>query len=284
MVLSAFTAFLARVGRLRVTLLYAAVLAAVAVGLAHLRPQVQQSVFRHVSTNLHNLSEGKVGTLISSAFVNEAGPIYVWLPGLVALLALGELLWESRRLVVTFVIGHVGATLLVAAGLGAALMVGWVSHSIVNATDVGMSYGAVAVLGSFTAAIPQRWRAGWAGGWLAVAIGSAVLSGGEFTNIGHAVALMLGMVVGTRFGTPQHWTLPRYALLAVAAGFSYLLMAYGDMTIGVTAVLGLVGAGVAQGISLLVSSQTNSSAEASIQSDSQASGGESSSSPGISHS
>lgn len=284
MVLSAFTAFLARVGRLRVTLLYAAALAAVAVGVAHLRPQVQQSVMRHVSTNLHNLSEGKVGTLISSAFVNEAGPVYLWLPGLVALLALGELLWESRRLVVTFVIGHVGATLLVAAGLGAALMVGWVSHSIVNATDVGMSYGAVAVLGSFTAAIPRRWRAGWAGGWLAVAIGSAVLSGGEFTNIGHAVALVLGMAVGTRFGTPQHWTLPRYALLAVAAGFSYLLMAYGDLTAGVTAVLGLAGAAAAQGISLLVNSHTNSSADASIQSDSHASGGESSSSPGISHS
>ncbi len=283
-VFSALAAFLARLGRVRVTLLYAAALAAVAVGVAHLRPQVQQSVFRHVSTNLHNLGEGKVGTLISSAFVNEAGPVYLWLPGLVALLALGELLWESRRLVVTFVIGHVGATLLVAAGLGAALMVGWVSHSIVNATDVGMSYGAVAVLGSFTAAIPRRWRAGWAGGWLAVAIGSAVLSGGEFTNIGHAVALVLGMAVGARFGTPQHWTLPRYALLAVAAGFSYLLMAYGDLTITTTAVLGLAGAVVAQGVSLTLSSHTNSSADASIQSDSQASGGQSSSSPGISHS
>ena len=283
-VFSALAAFLARLGRVRVTLLYAAALAAVAVGVAHLRPQVQQSVFRHVSTNLHNLGEGKVGTLISSAFVNEAGPVYLWLPGLVALLALGELLWESRRLVVTFVIGHVGATLLVAAGLGAALMVGWVSHSIVNATDVGMSYGAVAVLGSFTAAIPRRWRAGWAGGWLAVAIGSAVLSGGEFTNIGHAVALVLGMAVGARFGTPQHWTLPRYALLAVAAGFSYLLMAYGDLTITTTAVLGLVGAVVAQGVSLTISSHTNSSADASIQSDSQASGGQSSSSQGISHS
>ncbi len=284
LVFSALAAFLARLGRVRVTLLYAAALAAVAVAVAHLRPQVQQSVFRHVSTNLHNLGEGKVGTLISSAFVNEAGPVYLWLPGLVALLALGELLWESRRLVVTFVIGHVGATLLVAAGLGAALMVGWVSHSIVNATDVGMSYGAVAVLGSFTAAIPRRWRAGWAGGWLAVAIGSAVLSGGEFTNIGHAVALVLGMAVGARFGTPRHWTLPRYALLVVAAGFSYLLIAYGDLTITTTAVLGLVGAVVAQGVSLTLKPHTNSSADASIQSDSQASGGQSSSSPGISHS
>lgn len=279
---SAVSAVLVRVGRLRVTLLYAAALAAVAVGIAHLRPQMQQSVILDVSTNLRNLGEGRLGTLVSSAFVNEAGPVYLWLPGLVALLALGELLWESRRLMVTFAVGHVGATLLVAAGIAAALTAGAVSSSIVDATDVGMSYGAVAVLGSFTAAIPQRWRAGWAGGWLAVAFGSAVISGWEFTNVGHAVALVLGMAVGTRLGAPRHWTLPRYALLIVAAGFSYLLMAYGDLTITTTAVLGLAGAALAQSVSRF--DQTNSSAVASIQSESHASGGLSSSSPGISHS
>ena len=117
-----------------------------------------------------------------------------------ALLALGELLWESRRLAVAFVVGHIGATLLVAAGIAAALTAGWVSASIVDATDVGMSYGAVAVLGSFTAAIPRRWRAGWAGGWLAVAFGSAVVSGGEFTTSATPLRWSLGMAVGTRFG------------------------------------------------------------------------------------
>jgi len=164
----------------------------------------------------------------------------------------------------------------------AALTAGWVSSSIVDVTDVGMSYGAVAVLGSFTAAIPRRWRAGWAGGWLAVASGSAVLSGGEFTNVGHAVALVLGMAAGARFGAPNQWTLPRYALLVVAAGFSYLLMAYGDLTITATAGLGILGAIAAHAVSLFF--QTNSSALASIQSDSQVCGGQSSNSPGISHS
>ena len=77
----------------------------------------------------------------------------------------------------------------------------------------------------------------------------------------------------------------------MAAGFSYLLMAYGDLTLTETAGLGLIGAIVAQATSLLVAAhavpsvvQTNSSAEASIQSDSQDSGGHSNSSPGISHS
>jgi hypothetical protein len=279
---AALTALLAQLGRLRVTLVYATALATVAVVLAHLTPGVQQSLLRDVSTNLRNLGDGNLWTLVESAFVNEAGPVYLWLPGLVAVLALGELLWRSRGMAVAFVVGHVGATLIVAAGIAAALMAGWVSSSIVDATDVGMSYGAVAVLGTFTAAIPRRWRAGWAGGWLAVAVGSAVISGGEFTSPGHAVALVLGMAVGTRLQTPPLWTVPRYALLAVAAGFSYLLIAYGDLTLTATAVLGLIGAVAAQAVWLVA--QTNSSAEASIQSDSHASGGQSSSSPGISHS
>ena len=109
-----------------------------------LGPQVQDRVISHVSTNLHNLSHGHIGTLLGSAFVIDAGPIYVWLPGLVCLLALAELMWGSGRLVVAFAVGHVGATLLVAAGLTAAVELGWLPLSVSRATDVGMSYGAAA--------------------------------------------------------------------------------------------------------------------------------------------
>ena len=66
----------------------------------------------------------------------------MWLPGLVCLLGLAELLWRSGRLVVAFAVGHVGATLLVAVGLTAAVELGWLPLSVTRATDVGMSYGA----------------------------------------------------------------------------------------------------------------------------------------------
>lgn len=283
---------LIRLGRVRVTLVYAAAVGLVATAMLHLGPRAQHRVIQHASTNLHNLAEGRIETLIGSAFVSEAGPVYLWLPGLVALLALGELLWHSRRMVMAFLVGHIGATLVVAAGIAVALAAGLVSSSVADATDVGMSYGAVAVLGSVTAAIPPAWRPAWAGGWLSVALGSAVVSGGEFTNVGHAVALILGMAASNRFGEPQGWTWPRYGLLAVAAAFSYLLIAYGDLSAGMAASLGVAGAVAGQAVPMLsrwVGSatgrgQTNSSALASIQSDSQASGGLSNSSPGISHS
>lgn len=73
--------------------------------MVYVGPRIQAEVVRYASTNLHNLEQGRIGTLIGGAFVNEAGPIYLWLPGLVSLLALGELLWESRRLVVAFAVG-----------------------------------------------------------------------------------------------------------------------------------------------------------------------------------
>ncbi len=283
-----FRSVLARLVRVRVTLGYTAALVAVAAALLALGPHVRDQVIRHASTNLHNLGEGRIGTLIGSAFVNEAGPIYVWLPGLVALLAVAELLLRSWRLVVAFVVGHVGATLLVAAGLAAAVGVGVLSMSVVNVTDVGMSYGAIGVLGALTAAIPRRWRAAWTGWWLAVAFGSAAASGGDFTNVGHAVALVLGMVVGTRFGHPAHWTTARYGLLAIAVSFGFMILAYTPAPVVVMALLGTVG-GVAahwgdRALCARRNAQRNSSALASIQSDSHASGASSSSSPGISQS
>ena len=82
---------LARLARVRVTVAYAVIVTSVTIVLYALGPQVQDRVIRHVSTNLHNLSHGHFGTLVGSAFVVDAGPIYVWLPGLVCLLAIAEL-------------------------------------------------------------------------------------------------------------------------------------------------------------------------------------------------
>ncbi|WP_050947688.1 rhomboid-like protein [Mycobacterium xenopi] len=220
---------LSRLARVRITLSYAAALVAVSTTLVLLGPRVQHQVILHVSTNLHNLARGKIGTLFGSAFVIDAAPMYIWLPGLVCLLALAELHWRSGRLTLAFLLGHVGATLVVAAGLVAAIEFGWLPLSISRASDVGVSYGAVAVLGALTTAIPRRWRPVWMGWWLAVAVSSAAL-GAEFTDAGHTVALLIGLALATRFGRPAHWTPVRYALLAVGAAFGFLLLAHTAVT------------------------------------------------------
>jgi hypothetical protein len=232
--------WLVRLARVRVTVVYAVIVTCVSAVLLELGPQVQDRVIRHTSTNLHNLSHGHWATLLGSAFVIDAGPIYVWLPGLVCLLAVAELTWRSGRFVVAFVVGHVGATLLVAAGLTAAVELGWLSGTaITRATDVGMSYGAAAVLGSLTAAIPRRWRSAWIGGWLAVGV-AVVALGRDFTDAGHAVALVLGMLVSTRFGRPPVWTPRRLLLLGVGTAFGYLVLASSSIVIATAS--GLLGA------------------------------------------
>ena len=156
---------LSRLSPVRVTVGYSATLVAVASTMLMLGPRVENAVVSHMSTNLHNLARGHFATLVGSAFVTSNGFIYVWLPGLICLLALAELFWRSGRLILAFGLGHVGATLIAAVGLAAAIRFGWLPISVAHASDVGISYGAVAVVGALTMAIPPRWRPGWIGWW-----------------------------------------------------------------------------------------------------------------------
>jgi hypothetical protein len=235
------TAVWSGLARVRVTVSYAVILVGVTTTLSVLGPTAADRVIRHASTNLHNLNHGHVGTLLGSAFVVDAGAPYVWLPGLICLMSVAELLWRSGRLVVAFAVGHIGATLLVAVGLAAAVKLTWLPVSITRAEDVGMSYGATAVLGTLTGAVPRRWRATWIGGWLAVGV-AVVWVSSDFTDVGHAVALALGMAVTTRFGRPRPWTATRVALLLVGASFGFMILASTGPSMLVAAVFGAAGA------------------------------------------
>ncbi|OBI97284.1 hypothetical protein A5660_06570 [Mycobacterium alsense] len=206
----------------RVTAAYAVVLAVVSLGLTALGPHARDVAVSHMSTNLHNLSHGHLGTLIGSAFVDEGGRAYLWLPGFACLLALGELLWRGRGLVVTFAVGHIGATLLVAVGLVVAVEAGWLPVSIARASDVGVSYGAVCVLGTLTASIPSHWRPAWVGWWLGLALIAA--TGLDFTAVGHVLALLLGIALSARAPSAHDWTPARLALLTVGAAFGYFVL------------------------------------------------------------
>ena len=207
----------------RVTASYAVLLLAIYLLLAALGPHAREVAVSRMSTNVHNLGRGHLGTLIGSAFVNDGGDLFFWLPGLVCLLALGELMWCGRGLLLTFAVGHIGATLIVAVGLVAAIETGMLPVSVARASDVGISYGAVCVLGAFTAAIPARWRGAWAGWWLGTAVVAA--SSADFTAVGHVVALLLGIGLSARMRPTASWTPLHQALLMVGVTFGYLLLA-----------------------------------------------------------
>ena len=207
----------------RVTAAYAVVLLVIYLILAALGPHAHEVAVSRMSTNVHNLGRGHLGTLIGSAFVNDGGDLFLWLPGLASLLALGELMWCGRGLLLTFAVGHIGATVIVAVGLVAAIETGMLPVSVARASDVGISYGAMCVLGAFTAAVPARWRGAWAGWWLGTAVVAA--AGADFTALGHVVALLLGMGLSFRMRPVALWTPLHQALLVVGVTFGYLLLA-----------------------------------------------------------
>jgi hypothetical protein len=210
------------VASLRITTLYAVVLVTFEVALAQLGSHTRDAVVSQMSTNLDNLSQGHLSTLIGSAFVSDGGDIVAWLPGLVCLLALGELIWRSKGLLIAFAIGHIGATLLVAAWLIFAVEAGLLPHSISHATDVGVSYGAVSVLGALTASVPSRWRTVWVGWWLGNAV--AVALNLDFTAIGHVLALLLGIGLSYRLRPIAHWTPLHVGLFIAGVTFAYFVV------------------------------------------------------------
>ncbi|MCX4091994.1 rhomboid-like protein [Nocardia sp. alder85J] len=215
---------------LPVTYTYAALLVAVTVLVSELSDDDQSRVVLHASTNLHNLLRGHIGTLLSSAFViGDSNAALMIIPLLVCVLALAELRFGSRRLLRIFVAGHIGATLLVALGLWVAVEAEWLPWSISQAEDVGISYGAMALIGAFIALLPSRWRPTWAICWLAVAVAGVVM-GRTFTNVGHLLAVAIGLAAGCwairsgRADGLRRLTWPESGLLGTGALLGYLLL------------------------------------------------------------
>ena len=215
-----WTASLTLAGRLPITIAYLSALVFVAVLVTGLGSHWQTTIVENASTNLHNLTDGRLVTLISSAFFTDSSPDWILLPLLAALMAAAELLGGSRRLLHTFVTGHVGATLIIAAVLLIGVHTSFISASISTAADVGVSYGAAAVLGALCAQIPSQWRMAWSVTWV-VAAAAGVLFGHTFTNAGHLVALCIGLLIAhhtaTEFTRPV--TIRIRICLAVAALF-----------------------------------------------------------------
>ncbi|MFI5779165.1 rhomboid-like protein [Nocardia sp. NPDC051570] len=214
---------------LPVTYAYVALLVGVTVWLSEMNDSAQSKFMLHASTNLHNLLRGHFGTLFSSAFViGDTSTSLLIIPLLLSLLALAELRFGAWQLIRIFLAGHIGATLLVAVGLWVAVESDWLPIDITRAEDVGISYGAMALIGAFYALIPVRWRPTWAITWIAVAVAGVVM-GRTFTNVGHLLSVVIGLLAGfwvLRTGRPA---LPRLswfeiALLVTASGLGYLML------------------------------------------------------------
>lgn len=171
---------------------YLAILLVTSASLASLSDRLANRLLLEQSTNLHNLGDEPVRVLLSSAF---------WVPGGTDLV-IGALLFSlvlapverrigSWRTIALFAIGHVGATLLTAAGLWLALRADVAEQGVVHARDVGTSYGFFAVAAAMTYLLARDLRYLYAAALVGYLSVGAALSGG-FGDVGHLVAMLLG--------------------------------------------------------------------------------------------
>jgi hypothetical protein len=147
------------------------------------------------STNLVNLRQHPPFVLVVSAFVEPSiQQLWIVVPLVWAIGALQR--WLGRAaVIITVVLGHVGATLFVATVLTAGIAHGRIALSEATATDVGVSYGLVAVLGLLSASFVRDFIRRWYLTALTAGLVLALVVGRSFTDLGHLVAWSLGLAL-----------------------------------------------------------------------------------------
>jgi hypothetical protein len=145
------------------------------------------------STNLHELAVHPVRVLFESAFwVAAPWNALAWGVLFTLVLAPAEHWLGTLRWTAVLAAGHVGATVITAAGLWLAVRADAVDHSVTHAVDVGASYGFLAVAGVLVYRLPRRWRvpvvAGAAAGlMLYFAVDRS------YADAGHLIAFAIGL-------------------------------------------------------------------------------------------
>ena len=174
------------------TATYLLVLTATTIWLTTSTKREANQLLFEVSTNLHQLARVPFRTLLGSAFwLGGWGQLVVWAALFVAVVMPVERRLGWRRTVSAFAAGHLGASLLVAAGLWVALRIDVIDRNVTRAHDVGASYGFLAVAALATYLFPQRLRVPYA-----VALGALLVTFAavdhSFTDFGHLIAASIG--------------------------------------------------------------------------------------------
>lgn len=186
--------------KLRLVPAYAGLVTAVSAVLRRMPGPARAGVVQACSTNVRNLSAGRWQVLATSLLVLDEDAHEMALPVLLVVLGLAEVRWGPTRAGFVLVTGHAAASLAVYAGLRAGLRLGRVDAVVADASDVGVSYGSLALTGTLVA---RSWY-GLAG--LAALVGPPLLHAPSFTDVGHALAAAAGVGLGL---TPAIGLTPR---------------------------------------------------------------------------
>ncbi|MFB7463792.1 rhomboid-like protein [Streptomyces sp. NPDC056224] len=167
--------------------------------------RVEHVLLHRNSSNIHQLVKHPIRALLSSAF---------WIEN-PASLALYALLFElfhapverwlgTMRWLLIVATAHIVATLVSQKVLLMAIQDHRAPRSMTHVVDIGVSYGLAASIGVLTYRLPRPWK------WLYLAgaitfFGLPLVTGGTFTDLGHAIALCVGLLAWplTRHGVSR---------------------------------------------------------------------------------
>jgi hypothetical protein len=157
-------------------------------------PAVQRNaLLRTQSTNLHNLRIHPVDVLLRSAFWSGSTTYLPFLLLLAVVLAPAEEWLGTFRLILIFLLGHVGATLVTAVALSHGLFTSTGGTGLAKTIDVGVSYGAFCVAAVLAYRLPMPWRVAYAAALVAIFATLAFVIGRTFTDFGHLASVVIGL-------------------------------------------------------------------------------------------
>jgi len=182
------------VRRADLALAYCGIVTGLTIALNLVNESTRERVLEETSSNIANLRDHPVQSLLASAFVvpQPAGLLLVVV--LLVVLAYSQRFIGRAGALVVGLAGHIGATVLVAIGLQSGLFHHVVDPSVRTATDVGVSYVLACSMGFLTLFVPGWIRLAWCAGlalyWLLPAFVDL-----SFTAAGHATAVTLGWLM-----------------------------------------------------------------------------------------
>ncbi len=174
------------------TLVYILVLIVTTAVVRSTSPSLSNELLRQVSTNLEQMGRSAGRVLLLSGFLIGSSSIVPAIAALALIYVPLERWIGSWRWLSIVVVGHVGATLVTTVGIWADVRNHRGTTALVQAIDVGPSYGLMAATAFLLIGVPRR------GLRVALLVGFATylivpfIGGPTFTDTGHVAAACIG--------------------------------------------------------------------------------------------
>lgn len=153
---------------------------------------LEQFLLHRTSSNIHELNEHPLPSLLISGFWIERPASFLLYVAMFELLHANVERWTGTwRWLLTVGAAHVAATLASQELVLLAIEGHQLPRSMTHVVDIGVSYGLAAAAGVLTYRLRPLWRYGYLTGVL-VFFGVPLTTGATFTDFGHAIALLMG--------------------------------------------------------------------------------------------